>query len=188
MSKYLVSACLSLLLLSGCAASQESESTQPQAAPAVEQTPQAAPEPAVHDQKGKKKNAKKDHKKESKKHEQARRAPKSEAEVRAALKETGHRLVLRASRTITPSKSNKAVRHSGNGYVATYISIDPENYSTDMRPASKAGQYVGFIRYSEQTFSCHGKTKAEALKAPCQATGSRRLNEMIHFDGHEWRY
>ncbi|MBO4334500.1 MAG: translation initiation factor 2 [Desulfovibrio sp.] len=187
MSKYCVSACLSFLLLSGCAASQESESAQPEPAPVVEEAAQPAPvEPAVQQKKGKKN--KKESKKESKKEEKAVRAPKNEAEVRAALQETGRRLVLRASRTITPSKSSKAVKPSGNGYVATYISIDPENFSTDMRPASQAGQYIGFIRYSEQIYSCHGKSKKEALEAPCQVSSSRRLNEMIHFDGREWRY
>ncbi|MCR5814071.1 MAG: translation initiation factor 2 [Desulfovibrio sp.] len=187
MSKYFVSACLSLFLLSGCAASQESESTQPQTEPVLEESAQQAPvEPAVKEQK--KKGNKKEAKKEAKKQEKATRAPKSEAEVRAALHETGRKLVLRASRTITPSKSSKAVKTSGNGYVATYISIDPDNFSTDMRPASQAGQYIGFIRYSEQIYSCHGKTKKEALAAPCQVSSSRRLNEMIHFDGREWRY
>ena len=191
MSRYFVSACLSFLLLSGCAASQESESVQPETAPVVEEATQPVPvEPAVQQQKGKKnkKESKKESKKEAKKQEKATRAPKSEAEVSTALQETGRRLVLRASRTITPSKSSKAVKPSGNGYVATYISIDPENFSTDMRPASQAGQYVGFIRYSEQIYSCHGKSKKEALEAPCQVSSSRRLNEMIHFDGREWRY
>ncbi|MBQ7618423.1 MAG: translation initiation factor 2 [Desulfovibrio sp.] len=133
----------------------------------------------------------KQEKKHGKKHEKAKQRTthhaKSEATIREELRQAGHRLVSRASRTITPSKANKAVRQSSHGYVAHYIHIDPAHYSTDMRPASKPGQYVGFIRYTEQTYQCHGKTKKEALQAPCSPASSRRLNEMIHYDGTAWR-
>ena len=181
MSKYFLTACLCMFLVSGCAGSSESESMTPAGETPVVQEPDNAAAPAP---KAKAAESKKKGKKEAK---SSKSHAKSESVIREELNAAAARLVSRASRTITPSKSNKSVRQSSKGYVAQYIYIDPANYSTDMRPASKAGQYVGFIRYTEQTYQCHGKTKKEALAASCSPVSSRRLNEMIHYDGSQWR-
>ncbi|MBQ7607207.1 MAG: translation initiation factor 2 [Desulfovibrionaceae bacterium] len=182
MHKYLAT-CLCALFLTACAGTTESESLAP-ADPehiAVAQEPMAA-EPEVAQ---KTKNQKE---KKGKKEKTRHAVKKSESQIREELNATARTIVTRASRTITPSKTSKAVKSSSHGYVASYVHIDPANYSVDMRPASKAGQYVGFVRYTEQIYHCNGKTRSEALKAPCSPVQSRRLNEMIHYDGVKWSY
>ncbi|MBO4369579.1 MAG: translation initiation factor 2 [Desulfovibrio sp.] len=182
MNKYVVSACLSLFLVSGCASTSVSENAQ-DVQPAVQAQENEAPKAPVEEPKASSKKGKqKTEKQASSKHH------KSEATIREELKVAGGNLVSRASRTITPSKSNKSVKQSSNGYVASYVSIDPANYSTEMRPGAQAGHYVGFVRYSEQIYQCAGKTKKEALAAPCNVVNSRRVNEMIRYDGAKWNY
>ncbi len=186
MYKYLA-ACVCALFLAGCAGTTESESMKPveNNQVSVAQEPQPAPAPEEVKESGKKKSKKGN---KNKKEKAAPAVKKSEAAIRAELNDTARIIVSRASRTITPSKTSKAVRQSSKGYEASYVHIDPSQYSVDMRPASKHGQYVGFVRYTEQIYHCPGKTKSEALKAPCSPVQSRRLNEMIHYDGSKWSY
>ncbi|MBR4741445.1 MAG: translation initiation factor 2 [Desulfovibrio sp.] len=167
MYKSLLSVGLGLLLLAGCAATETpvSETTTGGEEAVVEQSNKAVAS-NTESVKGK----------------------KSESTIRQELDETAQKLLSRAARTITPSKNNKSVQKVGKEFVATYVSIDPKAYSTEMRPSTQAGQYNGFIRYSEQTYQCRGKSKAEALAAPCVPHSSKRMNEMIHYDGRQWHY
>jgi len=182
MRRYFIS-CLCLLFLAGCASTSGSDSAKlEQQEVAQAQVEPMQPEPAPVEQK----KGKKSKKKESTKKVQYK--PKSEAQIRQELDATARSLLTRASHTITPSKHNKRVTQTSKGYVATYISVDPTRYTTDMRPASKHGQYSGFVRYSEDVYECTGKTRAEALKAECHQVRSKRMNEMIHFDGTKWAY
>ena len=106
------------------------------------------------------------------------------------LDATGKQLTQKAARTITPNKANKQVKQVGKEYIATYIHIDADAVSTSMTPSTVTkGNYVGRISYSETTYQCKGKTKKEALAATnCTSTGSRRVTEMINFDGKKWNY
>ena len=113
---------------------------------------------------------------------------KGEARIRADLEVTGRELVGRAARTVMPSKAQKSVRKQGGEYVATYVEVDQNNVSTDMRPG-KSGQYVGFIRYSEYEYECRGKSRQDALKgSQCERVRTRNLNEMIRYDGKKWQF
>lgn len=129
--------------------------------------------------KGKKKN--------KNKNEQPSRVLKTEADIRADLDRVAKKLVSQAARTVVPKKSAKEVKKIGNEYIATYIEVDPNAVSTEMNPADK-GKYVGFIRYEEKIYECKGSTKAAALKAECLQARSRRLTEMIYFNGKAWHY
>lgn len=182
MKKYLVT-CLCVLFLTGCAGSGgESTQVQPAESPQmqVDQPIHHEPEPAAPQKKGKKGKQKAEKK--------TKHVAKSEATIREELNATARTMVTRASRTITPSKTNKSVSSSSKGYVAKYIVIDPNSYTVEMSHASKAGEYNGFIRYSEQVYHCYGKTKSEALHAPCTPYQSKRVKEMIHYDGVQWRF
>lgn len=113
---------------------------------------------------------------------------KGEARIRADLEVTGRELVGRAARTVMPSKASKSVRKQGGEYVASYVEVDQEHVSTDMRPG-KSGQYVGFIRYSEHEYECRGKSRQDALKGnQCERVRTRNLNEMIRYDGKKWQF
>ena len=197
MYKFLLTACLAVFLIAGCADKPADENPEPSQVAPEEQVqspapveevkaPEPAPAKAVKT-KGKKGKAAKANVNKSNASKPSG-GQKSEAEIKAELDQAASQLVGRASRTITPSKANKSVKASSKGYVATYVHIDPKGYSTSMRPASKAGTYNGFVNYSEQVYTCHGKTKAEALAANCSPSGSRRMKEMIHYDGHRWNY
>ncbi len=106
------------------------------------------------------------------------------------LEDTGRTLATKAGRTISPNKNNKHVRAVGKEYVATYIDINVDEVSTSMTPSTVTkGNFVGMVRYSETTYQCKGKTKKEALAATnCTSTSSRRVNEMINYDGKKWSY
>jgi hypothetical protein len=162
------------VLLSGCGffgGSSQSEAS----APSAEQTEPAKPakaEPAK-DKKEKNKSEKK--------------GAASEAQIKADLDVVGKKLVSMAANNVIPKESNKSVSKVGSEYVARYADVDNASVTTSMQ-MSKNGQYVGFIRYAERSFECRGKSKAEALKAPCEKVGTRRMNEMIRYDGKAWRY
>lgn len=112
---------------------------------------------------------------------------RSEAAIRADLDKVGRKLASQASRTVMPSKASKQVKKVNNEYVATYVEIDTVNVTTEMRPGSK-GQYVGVVRYQEKVFECRGKSRQAALGAQCVQTRSRRLSELIRYDGRAWQY
>lgn len=111
---------------------------------------------------------------------------KSEAQIKAELDKMGQKLVAQSSRTIMPNKANKEVKKVGSEWVATYVSVDTDHVSTELRPGSK-GQYVGFIRYQERIMECRGATKQAALSAPCTQARTRNLNELIRYDGKAWQ-
>ena len=117
----------------------------------------------------------------------ASKGPKSEAEISAELNIVGHKLAAQAARTVMPSKASKEVRKDGKDYVASYVEVDAANLTTELRPGAK-GQYVGFIRYLEKVYECRGASKKEALSAPCQQVRTRRLNELIRYDGKGWQF
>lgn len=111
---------------------------------------------------------------------------KSEAQIKAELDQMGRKLAAQSARTLMPNQANKEVKQIGGQWVATYITVDPNRVSTEMRP-SKNGQYVGFIRYQERIMECRGASRQAALSAPCNQVRARNLNEMIRYDGHQWQ-
>lgn len=183
MRKLFVAIAVLGFMCNGCAwlgfGDDESTTTVAQAEPAHEE-PVAKEEPKVKEKPAKAKTAKKAAKASSKK------GAKSEAEIKAELDRMGHKLASQSARTLLPNKANKEVKKVGNQWVATYINVDTKNVTTELRPGAN-GQYVGFIRYQEEIMQCKGDTKQAALSAPCQKTGSRRLNELIRYDGKAWQ-
>ena len=116
----------------------------------------------------------------------AKAAPVSQSKLEADLYKTGQSLVGRASRTVMPSKAHKEVRKVGKEYVATYVEVDTDSLTTEVRKGARG--YVGFIRYSEHVYECRGASKSAALSAPCEKIKTRNLNEMIRHDGKKWQY
>lgn len=186
-------------LLSGCAwfgADDESNATVPAAGsePIVQGDPQPAPEPAprastrkaVKETKKATATKKATGTRASKSATTSKKGAKSEAQIKAELDQMGKKLVGQSSRTLLPNKANKEVRQSGGQFVATYNQVDTNNVSTEMKPGATAGQYVGIIRYNEQIFECRGATRQAALAAPCEQARTRRMTELIHYDGHKW--
>lgn len=180
------------LATGGCAwfSSSDSSDTQTPATQPEDQVAasEAAPEPApAKAAPGKSKSKAKAEKAAPQKSGKASKGPKSEAEISAELNTVGHKLAAQAARTVMPSKASKEVRKDGKDYVASYVEVDATNLTTELRPGAK-GQYVGFIRYLEKVYECRGASKKEALSAPCQQVRTRRLNELIRYDGKAWQF
>lgn len=112
---------------------------------------------------------------------------KAEQRIKAELDQKAQKLVNQSARTLLPNVNHKEVKKVGSHWVATFMNVDTKNISTEMRPSSKKGQYVGIIRYREQIMECRGDSKSAALAAPCSQVGARRLTEMIAYDGKEWK-
>lgn len=178
------------LAAGGCAWFSGESATSAETTASQTQEQAVAPEPAPAQEAPAKSPASK-----AKAEKAAKKAPaakaskgaKSEEEIRASLEVVGRKLAAQASRTVMPSKAAKEVRKDGNGFVATYVEVDAQNVTTELRPGAK-GQYVGFIRYQEKIYECRGASKQAALSAPCQQTRARRLNELIRYDGRSWQY
>ena len=115
-------------------------------------------------------------------------AAKSEDQVRQELDQVAKKLTSQAKRTIMPNKANPQVRKAGGEYVASYTDVDGDHATTEMRPG-KDGQYIGFIRYQEHMYECRGSSeKAARQAANCTVVKSRRVNEVIRYDGKSWQY
>lgn len=115
-----------------------------------------------------------------------KKGSKSEAQIQKELDAMGQKLVNQSARTLLPNQAHKEVAKKGGEWVATYFNVDTNNVRTELRPGTN-GQYVGFIRYQEEIMECRGATKEAALSAPCKKVGSRRLNELIRYDGNSWQ-
>ena len=185
---------LALGLATGGCAWFGGDTDQKDVPPAQPQEQTAAPAPApdasAPTKAGKKVDAKATKAEKSAKTAKAKggkSAPKSEAQIAAELDMVGKRLAAQAARTVVPSKAEKQVRQQGKEYVASYVDVYTGNVSTELRPGAK-GQYVGFVRYHENVFECRGKSRKEALTASCDQVKSRRLNELIRYDGSSWQY
>ena len=188
MRKALVFVVALSLMAGGCAwftSSEKSETVTPaaqaqEAAPAAEPAPQAQASAKAASKTAPKAAAKTTAKTAVKK------GAKSEAQIKAELDKMGQKLVNQSKRTLLPNKANKEVKKVGGEYVATYLEVDTNNVSTEMKPGAN-GQYVGFIRYQERVFECRGATRQAALSAPCTQVRARNLNELIRYDGKEWQ-
>ena len=185
MRKSLVFVVALSLMAGGCAwftSSEESETVTPAVQAQEPATPAAEPAPAAaQPAKAPAKAATKAVAKTA-----AKKGAKSEAQIKAELDKMGHKLASQSARTLLPNKANKEVKKVGNEYVASYVDVDTNNVTTEMKPGAN-GQYVGFIRYQEHFFECRGATRQAALSAPCTQVKSRRLNELIRYDGKEWQ-
>ena len=170
------------LATGGCAwfSSSDSSDTQTPAAQPEDQVAasEAAPEPApAKAAPGKSKSKAKAEKAAPQKSGKASKGPKSEAEISAELNTVGHKLAAQAARTVMPSKASKEVRKDGKDYVASYVEVDATNLTTELRPGAKG-----------KVYECRGASKKEALSAPCQQVRTRRLNELIRYDGKAWQF
>lgn len=172
---------LSTLILSGCAwlgfgdDSETISTSETQAAEAAAATEEVTPEPEKPAAKATAKKATK-----------ATKGTKSEAQIKAELDAMGKKLAGQSARTLLPNKSKPDYRQVGKEWIASYIDVDTNNVTTELRPGS-AGQYVGFIRYQERFMECRGATKQAALKGNCQQVKTRNLNELIRYDGKAWQ-
>ena len=109
--------------------------------------------------------------------------------VKQDLAKAGKTLVNNAAKTIMPNIKSKAVAPRDNGgFVASYTEVDTENIRMEVIPSAEPGKYVGSIRYVEYRYECPGKSKSDALKAPCQVVGHRRINELIRYEKGKWHH
>lgn len=183
-------------LMSGCAWSSSSETTQttPASVPAetVEETaPDPEPvkaAPAKTTKTSSKTAASKTAASKTAASKTAAKGARSEAQIKAELDQTAQKLVNQSSRTLLPNKAHKEVRQTGGQWVATYNEVNTKNFSTEMKPGSTPGMYVGIIQYTENIFECRGATRQAALSAPCEQARSRRMRELISYDGKKWNY
>ena len=116
--------------------------------------------------------------------------PANEAAVKAKLDQAAQKLASMANRTVVPSQSKPKVQKKGNQYVKTYIAVDFPSVSTSMRRGqSSSVPYIGIIEYTEVGYECRGASKKAALASTdCQAYTSRKVKEMISYDGKKWVY
>lgn len=116
-----------------------------------------------------------------------KKGAKSEAQIKAELDAMGKKLAAQSARTLIPNRAKPEYKQVGKEWVASFIDVDPNQVTTEMRPGSSSGQYVGFIRYQEHFMECRGATKQAALTGSCTQVRARNLNELIHYDGTAWR-
>lgn len=185
MRKIVMAVAILGLMCNGCAwlgfgdDSEASTTTTPAQNPETKaEEPTQAPEEVKSEpvKKGKKTTAK-----------TAKKGAKTEAQIKAELDQKGHQLAAQSARTLMPNKAHKEVKKVGDQWVATYVEVNPNNVTTELRPGSSAGLYVGFIRYQEHVMECRGATREAALKASCAQVRTRNLNELIHYDGRQWQ-
>ncbi len=104
-----------------------------------------------------------------------------------SLKAVGQKLVSQIARNVLPKESSKAVRKEGSGYVAYYNSVNPTEFTTEVR-RSEGVVKVGIVRYKQVEYVCFGATKAAAMKAPCQSKKSTNMSEVIAYADGRWLF
>ncbi len=114
-------------------------------------------------------------------------ARESEAAILQKLNNIAQNIVQTAARTIMPSKAKKAMREEGNYFVASYVEVDTNSLQTELRKGENQGHYVGLIKYVEYFYECQGASQQQALKSSCLVVKSRRLTEIISYDG-KWHH
>lgn len=115
------------------------------------------------------------------------KASNTEKAARESLDAAGKKLVSMAARNVTPKKSNMHIRKAGKEYIGSYVEIDPSKVSTTMQKTSR-GKYVGFVHYSEQHYTCRGKSKAEVQQGKDCSFSYNHMKEMMMYDGGKWHF
>lgn len=178
MRKICALACV--LALSGCAwlgFGDDSDTVSTSESQAAEVTPEAKSEAA----------AKVVEPTETKAPAKVAKGAKNEAKIKAELDVMGKKLAAQSARTLLPNKSKPDYKQVGGEWIASYIDVDTNNVTTEMRPGAN-GQYVGFIRYQERFMECRGASKQAAMSGGnCQQVRTRNLNELIRYDGKAWQ-
>lgn len=183
MRKILVFGCA--LLLTGCAWfgwGEDSETvaqSEPVAA-APDETMAEAPAVQVQEEAAASKSTQK-----AAKSPKAAKGAKSEAQIKAELDAMGKKLAAQSGRTLLPNRSNPEYKQVGGEWVASFIDVDSNHVTTDMRPGSN-GTYVGSIHYQEKFMECRGATKQAALSGSCNQVRTRNMNELIRYNGSVW--
>lgn len=120
----------------------------------------------------------------------AENLPAGEADVKAKLDQAAGKLASMANRTVVPNKSNPKVQKKDSEYVKTYMEVDLASVRTTMRPGqSSAVPYIGIIEYTEIGYECRGASqRAARTSTDCQATTTRKVQEIISYDGRQWVY
>lgn len=117
-----------------------------------------------------------------------KKGEESEELIKSKLDIMGKQLVVKAAATVVPNISKKAVTPEDGGYVARYTEIDTSEVVTELiQSTGSGGKYIGSIKYRENHYECRGKTQEEALKASCDRTKARRMNELVRYDG-KWMF
>lgn len=110
---------------------------------------------------------------------------KNEAQIKAELDATGKKLAGQSARTLLPNKAKPEYKQAGGEWIASYIDVDPNSVTTEMRPGAN-GSYVGVIHYQEKFMECRGATKQAALNGSCKQVRARNLSELIRYNGKVW--
>lgn len=184
---------VTLLFGGGCSlwpwgSSDDPSKDVPQVQPQEERAEASQPEPQPAPKAKQTKTSRKEQAAAAKK-VRGKAAPAESMEVvQQKLDAVGRKLVRDAAVNVTPSINKKDVVKDKDGYVAKYVAVDTNTLVTEVRPSTGPGsQYIGCIKYVENIYECRGKTKNEALKAPCTVAKSRRMNELIRYEG-KWTY
>lgn len=189
MLKKIVTICTVVLFCAGCSwfgkgdeTASATAVTEPVEQAAVQEEKAQTPDPNAKNASAKSsKSAKKDTVKSS-----GKAVKKTEAQIKAELDQMGKKLAAQSARTLVPNKAKMDVKKVGSQWVASYIDVNTDKVTTEMRPGTN-GQYVGFIRYQENFMESHGATKEAAMKGPFNTVRTRNLNELIHYDGKAWQ-
>lgn len=110
-------------------------------------------------------------------------------DVKAKLDSFARERVVKAGEALQNNRQHMKVTKAGRGYVARFSEVDMESLATELHPGSGDGcLYAGHIVYLEKEYEGSGKTIAEAKAGPFKNVKTRRLREIIRYDGTEWIY
>ncbi len=107
--------------------------------------------------------------------------------IKKSLYGVGQQMLQKAARNVHPSKADRAIKKVGNHFVGRYVEIDPTSLRTELRRGETPGHYVGLVKYDEHFYECKGASKKSVFDSQCIRVNSRRLTELIFFDG-KWHY
>jgi hypothetical protein len=75
-----------------------------------------------------------------------------------------------------------------DGVICEYTGYLPQRFIAVKSTKSSETPYVGSLTYYEKTMRCVGKTKEEAIKAPCEEVGKTPVKEIFRFTKGKWVY
>ncbi len=111
--------------------------------------------------------------------------------LQADLDVFAKKCVISMNNQLKPGLKSKEVNpHPSGGYVARYMTVDPDSLTTSYNPTenNKYVQYIGKMLYHEVEYSCVGQTKEQALAGPFNEVNRIPVTELIKYMKGKWTY
>jgi len=113
--------------------------------------------------------------------------PKSRKEAQREFEAFAEDFVDKMARNLRHSATNKQVVKNGSGYRASFIHLEKDTVTVEVKPCEGPAAYVGLMRYLEGHYENECATEECAVQGPFKLVKKVRTTEIFRYAGGRWQ-